>query len=369
MTEDLLYWVWLGLLPDVGAVKARKLLSSFGTPQNIWNASQNELMNSRFLTYKNLNCILNAEHKEYAKKCLEVATKRGIKILTVADDDYPSYLKNIYDPPTVLYIKGNIESNEKCVAIVGSRNATMYGLENAKNIAYELAKCGVTVVSGLARGIDSFAHKGAINGKGRTVAVLGCGVDNIYPHENKRLAEEIEKAGAVISEYPPGTPPVPQNFPARNRIISGISFGTVVIEAGERSGSLITANFALEQGRDVFAVPGNLGSSNSVGTNKLIKDGAKMVTGISDILDEIKWIDESGRMEFCDNFIKKQEEPMLELDDDERAIAHCLIDGPMHVDSIAYSTGLMIKDVNALLIMLELKAVVEQLPGKMFRVE
>ena len=285
------------------------------------------------------------------------------------DELYPAYLKNIYDPPLVLYMKGTIQEEEKYLAVVGSRRATSYGLDMAKKISRELAECGITVVSGMARGVDSFAHMGALEVKGRTIAVLGCGLDIVYPYENKKLMENIIESGACLSEYLPGTTPVPGNFPARNRIISGISLGVVVIEAGERSGSLITANFALEQGREVFALPGNVNSIKSTGTNKLIKEGAKIVTGIDDILEELNiyFIEENTKVSFNKNL---QDERILRgLDNDEKKVVECLKLESMHIDNIARKTGFGIQLVNSILVMLELKGVVEQLPGKIFKLK
>jgi DNA processing protein len=266
-------------------------------------------------------------------------------------------------------MKGNIEKDEKFLAIVGSRRASSYGIRMAQTIATELSKYGITVVSGMARGVDSYAHRGAIDAGGRTIAVLGCGLDIVYPSENKKLMENIISSGACISEYLPGTTPIPGNFPARNRIISGISLGVIVIEAGERSGSLITANFALEQGREVFALPGNVNNYNSTGTNKLIKEGAKMVTGIDDILEEINisFTEEKVKDFFSQRF--KGGELLKGLDDDEKKVAECLKLEPLHIDVIARKTGLSIALINSILIMLELKGVVEQLPGKIFKLK
>lgn len=263
--------------------------------------------------------------------------------------------------------------SEKSISIVGSRKATSYGLEAGEELAYQLSMLGITITSGMARGIDSSAHKGALKAKGRTIAVLGCGHDIIYPPENKALIEEIIKSGAVISEYLPGTKPMAMNFPARNRIISGISLGVVVIEAAENSGSLITANFALEQGREVFALPGNINRINSKGTNKLIKEGAKLTTCIEDILEELEiynlidnkkidGIDEDN----IDNEIFDQKY-YRGLDNEERRMIQCLKYEPLHVDYLANMTGYSIKHINSILTMLELKGVIEQMPGKIFR--
>ncbi|HPD01412.1 MAG TPA: DNA-processing protein DprA, partial [Acetivibrio sp.] len=271
MNNKIKYWIWLSSVPGVGAVKSRKLLEHFKDIESVWNAKGDELVILPFLSRTDVINLTDEKIKKNADIQLENILKHGIKAVTIEDDMYPVSLKNIYDPPIVLYMKGNIEKDEKFLAIVGSRRASSYGIKMAQTIAAELSKYGITVVSGMARGIDSYAHKGAIEAGGRTIAVLGCGLDIVYPSENKKLMENIISSGACVSEYLPGTSPIPGNFPARNRIISGISLGVIVIEAGERSGSLITADFALEQGREVFALPGNVNNYNSTGTNKLIK--------------------------------------------------------------------------------------------------
>lgn len=211
------------------------------------------------------------------------------RTLSLLDKDYPANLKYIYDPPSILYIKGNILPEDTiAVAVVGSRRATYYGLKNAENLGFQLAAGGITIISGLARGVDSAAHRGALKARGRTIAVLGSGLNKIYPRENEELVEEIAQNGAVISEFALDTPPLRQNFPRRNRIISGLSLGVVVVEAAKRSGALITANFALEQGREVFALPGKIDSFTSKGTHDLIKQGAKLVESIEDIIEELE---------------------------------------------------------------------------------
>lgn len=363
------YWVWLGSVPGVGAVKSKKLLEKFNDPYNIWNAGEDELRLLPFLTKTDIINLTDIKIKENVKKHLENIYRHNIKVITLDDKLYPLYLKNIYDPPVVLYMKGNIEEDEKYLAVVGSRKATSYGLGMAQTISCELAKYGITVVSGMARGIDSFAHKGALGSNGRTIAVLGCGLDIVYPYENKKLMESIIENGACISEYLPGTTPCAGNFPARNRIISGMSLGVIVIEAGERSGSLITANFALEQGREVFALPGNVNSINSTGTNKLIKEGAKIVTGIDDILEELNISFSEEKIK--DFFTRKLKDDKLfkGLDDEERKIAVSLKTEPFHIDAIAKKTGFSIQMVSSILVMLELKGVVEQLPGKIYKLK
>jgi len=220
---------------------------------------------------------------------MKTLNNNKIKILHLQDKDYPENLKHIYQPPSTIYVRGELLPEDSiAVAIVGSRRATYYGLKNAQELGCKLASCGVTVVSGLARGIDTAAHKGALAAGGRTIAVLGSGLDVIYPPENKQLAEDITKSGAVISEFAPNTRPTRYNFPKRNRIISGLTLGVVIVEADKRSGSLITANFALGQGREVFALPGKIDSATSCGTHDLIKQGAKLVGSVEDIIEELE---------------------------------------------------------------------------------
>ncbi|NLI57823.1 MAG: DNA-protecting protein DprA [Clostridium sp.] len=367
--DDIQYWVWLSSIPGIGAVKSKKLLEHFKSPYNIWKAKENELKELTFLTGSDVYNLMNVQIRKQVKKHLENIYKNNIKILTINDELYPSYLKNIYDPPVVLYVKGSFKRNEKYLAVVGSRKATSYGLSMAQTISKELSNYGITVVSGMARGVDSYAHKGVVDAGGRTIAVLGCGLDIVYPYENKKLMESIIENGACVSEYLPGTAPLANNFPARNRIISGISLGVIVIEAGERSGSLITADFALEQGREVFALPGNVCSLKSAGTNKLIKEGAKIVTSIEDILEEINisFSDENMEKFFEKNIL--DESFFKGLDHEERTVASCLKFEPSNIDLISKKTGFSVQLVSSILIMLELKGIVEQLPGKIYKLK
>lgn len=366
MHNDLEYWVWLSSIPGIGAIKSKKLLEYFEEPYNIFTAKEKDFATLSFLSHGDVCNLINKENKEKLKRNIENINANDIKIITINDENYPEYLKNIYDPPIILYMKGCISRDEKYLAVVGSRKATSYGLSMAELVSRELSKCGITVVSGMARGIDTFAHKGALSDGGKTIAVLGCGLDIVYPYENKKLMDSIIENGACLSEFIPGTQPVAGNFPARNRIISGMSMGVIVIEAGEKSGSLITANFALEQGREVFALPGNVNSVKSTGTNKLIKEGAKMVTSLEDILEEIDVYFSNNDKDF---FTKKLKDDKLlkGLDEDEIKIVECLKLEPQHIDALVNKTGLDIKIVNAVVVMLELKGLVEQLPGKVYR--
>lgn len=286
------YWIWLSLIPSLGSIKKQRLLQYFKTPEKILSASKQELLKVEGIGEKIANEILDNNIRKSVKNHITYMEKNNIQFITIQDDEYPQILKEIYDYPISLYVKGNAKIlNSKSIAIVGCRDATTYGQNSAKYFGYNLAKEGICVVSGLAKGIDSYAHIGALgasgklNSNGKTIAVLGNGLDMIYPQENIELANMIiEKGGAIISEYPLGTKPDKMNFPARNRIVSGMSKGVLVVEAKEKSGTLITVDFALEQGRDVFVVPGNINSVHSVGTNRLIKEGARLVNCYQDLI-------------------------------------------------------------------------------------
>ncbi len=285
------YWIWLSLIKGLGAIKKKKLLEIYKTPENIYKLDKDELLKIEGIGEKLADKMLNENVRASVSKHIEYMQKNKIDIININVESYPQQLKKIYDAPISLYIKGNKEIlNNKALAIVGCREASDYGKKAAKYFAYNLARNKFNIVSGLAKGVDSYAHVGSLcvgnkESCGKTIAVVGNGLDTIYPSENKELADKIiESGGAIISEYPLGTKPDKMNFPARNRIISGISDGVIVVEAKERSGTLITVDFALEQGRDVFVVPGNINSINSVGTNDLIKQGAKLVTTYKDII-------------------------------------------------------------------------------------
>ena len=285
--------MWLSLIKGLGSRKKLELLQEYGNPKKIYNLTESELLKVRGVGKELAKKILDKNIKEQIYKHIKYMQKYKIDIININDKRYPQILKQIYDPPISLYIKGNIEIlNGKNIAIVGCRNSSKYGEEAAKYFAYNLSAKGINIISGLARGIDTYAHIGNLgammhNGNnicGKTIAVVGNGIDIIYPKENKYLEEKIIKSGGcIISEYPLGTKPEKFNFPARNRIISGLSKGVLVIEARAKSGTLITIDFALQQGRDVYVVPGNINSVNSVGTNDLIKQGAKLVTRVEEI--------------------------------------------------------------------------------------
>lgn len=362
MVNDLKYWVWLSSLDGITPRRKFLLVERFGDPAFLWEATESELSASGLCTPKVISLLTDRAARITAASTFDNIRRCGADIITIRDKAYPRLLKCIPDPPVVLYCRGKLQVGGECIAVVGSRRATWYGLDMARRLSRQLAEHGVTIVSGMARGVDSNAHRGAIEGGGRTIAVLGCGVDIAYPPENKGLMDEIIRNGAVVSEYIPGTAPAQFNFPARNRIISGLSRGVAIVEAGEKSGSLITADFALEQGRDVFAVPGNINSANSTGTNRLIRDGAKIVTNVGDILDELK-LDYDTQ-----NISNETGKPdIMKLNGDEKTIAQKLLNGPVHLDAISRDCGLSIQLTASILVMLEMSGFVEQLPGKYYK--
>ncbi|MBI4974612.1 MAG: DNA-protecting protein DprA [Candidatus Omnitrophica bacterium] len=296
-----------------------------------------------------------------------------IRKITVDDKEYPKNLRNIYDPPKQLYVNGTLlEQDEMAVALVGSRRATQYGLETCEKLAYELAVRGVTVVSGMARGIDSAAHRGALRAKSRTIAVLGSGHNNIYPPENEKLYHEIAGNGAVVTEFENDMQPLSENFPQRNRIISGLSLGVVVVEAARNSGALITANFALEQGREVFAVPGKISSTTSSGTNELIKDGARLIQSADDIMEElaiteVKPVSGDAKGERDEKIARMTKAYIYNsLSEDERKIYKILSDEPIYIDDIMSKADLDPANASKVLLNLQLKKLIKELPGKQF---
>lgn len=297
----------------------------------------------------------------------------NIRTITIDDAEYPKNLKNIHRPPKALYVNGAfLPQDDVAVAVVGSRRASPYGMEMSERIGFELAARGVTVVSGLARGVDSAAHRGALKAKGRTIAVMGSGHGTIYPPEHEELYHEIAGTGAVVTEFDHDVQPLPGNFPARNRIISGLSLGIVVVEAARNSGALITANFAAEQGRDVFAVPGKISSQTSGGTNDLIKDGARLVTSVDDVLEELKIVElkgvPDGEREAMDKKIAAKTKAYIynSLTSDERRVYKVLSDEPVYVDDILGSSGLDQSKVSKAVLSLQLKKLIREMPGKQF---
>ncbi len=283
---DIKYWIWFSRIENITSLQKQKLLKKFKSPEKIWRLDQQKLTEIEWMNKVCVDEILNKKYRVNLNEYEEYMNKNNICIITILDEDYPDKLRNIYDPPVLLFVKGNLELLHKTgLAIVGCRSCSEYGKSVTQKLSYDLAKRDLCIISGLAIGIDKYAHIGALRAHGKTIAVIGNGIDNIYPYENRSLADKIiEYNGLIVSEYIIGTKPNKMNFPARNRIISGLSDGVVVVEAKKKSGSLITADFALEQGKDVYAVPGNVNNVNSEGTNDLIKEGACMVTNYKDII-------------------------------------------------------------------------------------
>jgi DNA processing protein len=338
------YWIALSKVEGLGPVKLRRLLEQYSDPRTIC-ATFNYPVNDITADLAGL-----ARHQAQA--------------ITIDDQPYPSHLKTIHDPPPILYIKGQIlEADKKAIAIVGTRRPTRYGLETAERFAGQLAGMGITIVSGLALGIDAAAHRGALQAGGRTIAVMGSGIDQVYPSSNRTLAAEIEKHGALVTEFPLGQKPDKWTFPQRNRIISGLSLGVIMVEGHYDSGAMITAKEALDQGREVFAVPGNVQLEQSKGPHWLIKQGAKLVEDVQDVLDELNIKLPNS------NFKTNAQIPSPNLQDltaEEKKIFACLLLEPKHLDLIAVEAGLPIAQVSSLIMMLEIKKAVRQLPGKMF---
>jgi DNA processing protein len=365
MTQDPRYaWLALSRIPGIGRVLYRRLIDRFGAPSGVFQSDRRELLGVEGLREQTARNILNFKWEEAVKGEIETLDRLRIDLLTLRDPHYPSLLAEIHDPPPFLYYQGcSSEQDHRVIAMVGSRNGSPYGIKVTERLAYGLAQRGLTIASGLARGIDTAAHEGALLAKGRTVAVLGSGLDVIYPAENRKLAERIVETGMICSEFPPGTLPERQNFPVRNRIISGMSLGVVIVEAGMRSGSLITARLALEQGREVFAVPGSIESFKSSGTHHLIKQGAKLVENAQDVLEEIP-----GKFSVRPTVPIEQEfsTPLPPFTPEQERIWKALVDGPVQVDPLARQTGLGMGLLLAQLLEMELKGWVRQLPGKFF---
>jgi DNA processing protein len=368
-SDQYLGWVALALTPGLGPRLAGKLLAEFGSPTAVFNASLTAL-EAQHLPAAVAQAIHSRQPMSDAAKELSQAQAYGCRLLTWDEPEYPARLRETYDPPTLLYVRGNIALlSRHIISIVGTRRPTPYGNQMAEKLARDLADRGLVVASGLARGIDASAHKGALSSAcGSTVGVLGCGIDVIYPKENKKIFAEIEQRGVLISEFSMGTFPAPQNFPIRNRIIAGMGLGVVVVEAAQYSGSLITARLGMEFGREVYAVPGNATQTMSFGPNQLIKQGAKLVTGWEDVVEELPT---PVRAELVPVETASIEErtTLIEgsLPPTERQLYDLLsVDKSRHVDEIVEVSGLNSSGVLAALFNLEMKGVVRQLPGKQF---
>jgi len=350
-------WLLLGKISSLEVKKIYQLLEHLGSAEDVLFTPLEKLSNIPKIDRELINSIRERLPGEDLTREYRLIKKLGVKLIPCTDPLYPLNLSHIYDPPFLLYVRGSLKKeDERAVAVVGTRRATGYGKIAARRLARELAREGITVVSGMARGIDTAAHEGALDEGGRTIAVLGCGIDLVYPPENKSLMEEIIKKGAVISEFPLGTRPFAHNFPRRNRIISGLSKGVLVVEAPLKSGALITTDYALEQGREVFAVPGTITSPYSKGTNRLIKEGAKIVEDVSDILEELNLVSAGEDKPKID----------LQLSFEEKSVLDYLSSEPVHIDEVVKKTQLPVARVGDILMRLQLKGMVRELPGKLF---
>ncbi|MDX6558964.1 MAG: processing protein [Blastocatellia bacterium] len=370
-------WIALNMTPGVGPRVTARLLEHFGSAEAIFDAPRRELALLR-LTPEAIESIASRELHARAETEIERVRKLGGDILVLDDGVYPALLRETYDPPVVLYVKGAWEEclERPCVAIVGSRRCSTYGQNAALMMSRELAQRGVTIVSGLARGIDAAAHRGALEAGGRTVAVTGTGLDRVYPRDHKKLVDEIlSRGGAIVTQFPLGTPPVSENFPYRNRVISGLSLGVLVIEAAENSGSLITARLAMEQNREVFAVPGNITSRNSFGTNYLIKGaGAKLVQQWQDVAGELPpeiaaqlLPPPSGKSKKKGELLDQLKLTPPDLSAPELAVFNLLsTDTPQQIDTLAEGTKLSITQLTSALLSLEMRELVRALPGMCF---
>ena len=366
MTE-LEYLIALNCVPDVGYVRIKNLIARFGGIEGVFKATRAQLEETDGIGPKISTAIAGCNVEKILEAELKFAAASGARIISYLDDEYPANLKQIYDPPAVLYIKGALGPEDKySIAIVGSRRASRYGLQTAERLGMEFAARGMTVVSGLARGIDAAGHRGTLKARGRTIAVLGSGLANIYPPEHVKLADDIQENGALISEFPMACEPYKDNFPRRNRIISGLSLGVVVVEAAKGSGALITTDFALEQGRELFAVPGNAGSATSAGTNMLIKQGAKLVESADDVIEELGDMIK-GHMRAPAAITPRGTSCRASgLEGPQKKVLESLGDTPVSVDEIIDGTQLDAPEAVGALVKLEILGLVERLPGQSY---
>jgi len=357
--------IHLTLIPELGPSRIRRIIGAFNTPEALKRATVTELCRvdgfDKVMAASIRSGLRDERLLQKAEKQVTKLDQHGARVFTFWDEDYPANLRAVYNPPALLYVKGSLVPEDvRSVAIVGTRTVSDYGRVAADKLARDLAARGITIVSGMATGIDSCAHWGAVKAGGRTIAVLGCGVDIVYPAENNTLYRQIIENGAVLSEFPFGTKPTRGGFPARNRIISGLTLGTVIVEAGKKSGSLITAEAALEQNREVFAVPGNINSRYCQGTNRLIKEGAaKLIQSAGDIIDEIE--PKLNRMPAGSG-----DEPPVNLSDEESRIYELIGHDPVLGDNLVTGSGLSAAQVSAPLLTLELKGLIRRLSGNKF---
>ncbi|MEX0586804.1 MAG: DNA-processing protein DprA [Pirellulales bacterium] len=353
----------LAMTPGVGPATFRALVERFGSPAAVFDAPTADVRSVPGVGPKTARSLATAREEIDPEAELALCRTSGIQVVPRGSSEYPRLLETIYDPPSVLFMRGSIlPTDALAVAVVGSRHATRYGLQQAERLAAGLSRAGLTIVSGLARGIDAAAHRGALAAGGRTLAVLGSGLLEIYPPEHAELADEVAAHGALVSELPPKTPPVGAVFPQRNRIITGLSLGVVVVEASDRSGALISARHAMDQGREVFAVPGRIDSRMSRGCHALIRDGAKLVESVDDILEELGPLPESGRTDGRDEIRHAAE---LQLNDVERAVLAAVELDPTPIDSIVARAGVAIHQVLATVSILEMRRLVRRVSGQL----
>ncbi len=353
--EQLKYWLAFNRIRGIGRVRFKLLERGFASMEEAWFASEAGLR-AAGLDRRTIRSVADGRKKVHPDAEADKLVRSGVRAFTWHDEDYPARLKEIYDLPPLIYIKGSIvPDDERSIAVVGTRNPSHYGRQVTEHLVHGIASAGVTVVSGLARGVDGVAHRTALDAGQRTVAVLGSGLDIIYPHEHTELSARIVQNGALVSEHALGTRPDARNFPRRNRIMSGMTLGTLVIEASEKSGALITARQALEENREVFAVPGSIFSNNSAGTNKLIRESAaKLVTDCEDVLEELNLSSVSRQIEMAALFPE---------DENEAELLRYITFDPVHVDEVCRSSGKSASDVSSTLAMMELKGLVKQLGG------
>lgn len=383
LDQELIYWLQLSLIPEIGSRRGKSLLERFKTPKAILDASLDDIAEVENIGRETAKKIIESRKRIDVDRQIELVEKNDVNIIPLNSEFYPVSLKSIFDPPLVLFVQGEILPQDYfSIGIVGTRMASFYGRTMAEKLSRELVEKGFTIVSGGARGIDTFSHQAALRVKGRTIAVLGCGLDITYPPENKKLFENIVEYGALVSEFPLGTPPNKQNFPMRNRIISGLSLGVLVIEAPIKSGALITVTHATEQGREVFSVPGKADSFVSKGTNQLLREGAKLVENADDIIEELELVLKDKIKEFRCGHSRPLQDTGLQFDpddhrgnnssipiqmsDDEARIYNLFSGSPLDFDEIIDGSKLPVSAVSAILTRLQLKRLVKELPGKMF---
>ena len=360
-------WFYLKSVPGIGNLLCKRLIDRFKSPENIFQASDQELLQVTGLTGRHVMALKKHRLPDSIEAELALVARSDYHIVCLTDSNFPRLLREIPDPPLFLYVYGQLEGHSGNLAVVGSRNATRYGLTTTKNLCVSLASHNLTIVSGMAQGIDTAAHEGALASKGKTVAVLGSGLERIYPAENRKLFHRIAVNGAVVSEFPLMAAPEAHHFPIRNRIISGMSLGTVVVEATRNSGSLITARLAAEQNREVFAVPGSIHSFKSTGTHTLIKQGAKLVEHAQDIVEELTaFFEFNARRENSppDQAVAK----LAALSDDEVRVYQALDPYPIHIDDLVRKISMKPGKLSSILLALELKGMVQQSPGKLFSI-